>query len=793
MKTFLTFLLLSLVTVTTDAQSVPSLIPQPENIAWQEGSHVLSRKTTISIESATLRPAADYLADIISRSTGIVPKLKKRGGTIRLAISERIEAGGYMLTVAPTLVTITGGDYQGVVSAISTLRQMLPEADATDASFQTGTAAGQLPCCKILDKPRFSWRGMELDCSRHFFTVAEVKELLDVLALYKINKMHWHLTDDQGWRIEIKKYPLLTERGAWRTPNNQDTACVSVARRTDNPDMLLPGLPADFMTRGRQAAIAGTGERWKGAQYGGFYTQDDIRDIVGYARQRGIDIVPEIDIPGHSLCAIDNYEGLSCSERTGWGPYFSTPLCPGKDRVLEFCKDVYSEIFELFPYHYVHVGGDEVDMSHWHSCPDCQRRMRELKLKSEPELQSWFIHQMETFCNEHGRDIIGWDEIIAGGLSATSTVMWWRSWNKPAVQDATRHGNHVICTPNTQFYLDYEPVNLSLRDIYDFQAQPDDITPEQQQLVLGVQGNLWTEYVPTRERMYYMAFPRVLAIAELGWTAAKNKDFDDFQRRLVAHYERLQQLGVTYRRPDLQGFFASNVFTDKATVDISCHDPSAVIRYTTDGSIPQTSSTRYDGPFNITADTDFRFRVFGRDDHKYQTVSASYRKEDFAEAAPVSYEGRAASEDAGADSLLSEGQEGTLCPGLCCEWYDYRGPCCADIDQSPLLAALTASEVCIPDSCHGNIGLIISGYIEVPADGIYTFSLLSDDGSYLMIDGKMVVDNDGEHSPVELVGQHAMRRGLHPLLVRYFDHNGGTLRLRVTDQQGSPVSTAYWH
>ena len=785
LKTVLTSLLLALVALTTEAQPKPSLVPQPENLSWQEGSHDLSRKTSISAESATLRPAADYLADLIHRATGIMPKQKKRGGTIRLAISDRVQAGGYMLTVAPKLITITGGDYEGVVSGISTLRQMI--------------APLSIPCCKIVDAPRFAWRGMELDCSRHFFTVAEVKELLDVLALYKINKLHWHLTDDQGWRIEIKKYPLLTERGAWRTPNNQDTVCIATARRTDNPDMLLPGMPADFLTNGAQGAISGTGERWKNGQYGGFYTQDDIRDIVAYARQRAIDIVPEIDIPGHSLCAIDNYEGLSCTERTGWGQFFTTPLCPGKDRVLEFCKDVYREVFDLFPYHYVHIGGDEVDMSHWRRCPDCQQRMRDNGLKTEAELQAWFLHQMERFFNENGRDMIGWDEIIAGGLSATSTVMWWRSWNRDAIQQAVSHGNRVICTPNAQFYLDYDPAQLDLSDIYLFQAQPGDITPEQQQLVLGVQGNLWTEWVPTRERMFYMAFPRMLAVAELGWSSPKNKDFQDFQRRLVPHYERLQQLGVTYRHPDLKGFFASNVFTDEATVDITCHDPSAIIRYTTDGSIPQPSSPRYTHPFTISDDTEFSFRTFAPDGHKGPTVRCSYRKETLAPSVSIPEQSSPthslSSEQAISASEAIEAPSGAVggAPGLLCQWYDYRGPRCADIDQAPLLATLTIPEVCIPDSCHGNIGLVISGYISVPADGVYTFSLLSDDGSYLMLDGKMVVDNDGEHSPNLLVGQHAMQRGLHPLLARYFDHNGGILRLTVTDQHGQPVNVSYCH
>ena len=794
-KTFCLVILLAFITLNANAQQKPSFIPQPDNVAWMEGSFLIDKKVSLSIESATLRPAADYLSEIIAKSTGITPRMKKRGGTIRLALADNIAAGGYMLNISPKLITITGGDYQGVVAGISTLRQMLataplssPEGDtsATKAIEAPSGAVGGAPCCKILDVPRFPWRGMELDCSRHFFTKQEVMELLDVLALYKINKLHWHLTDDQGWRIEIKKYPLLTERGAWRIPNDQDSICMRNAERQDNPDLQLPR--DKFNDRG---------------QYGGFYSQDDIREIVAFARQRGIDIVPEIDIPGHSLCAINNYDGLACTERTGWGQFFTTPLCPGKDRVLEFCKDVYREVFDLFPYHYVHIGGDEVDMSHWKRCPDCQRRMREHKLKTESELQAWFIHEMEKFFNENGRDMIGWDEIIEGGLSATSTVMWWRSWNKSALEDATKHGNRVICTPNSEFYLDYEEDAKALGNIYRFNPTPATLNDQQQKLVLGVQGNLWTEWVPTRERMYYQAFPRMLAIAELGWSEPRNMDFDDFQRRLLPHYDRMQRMGVTYRRPDLKGFFNTNVFTEEAVIDVTCHDPSAVIRYTTDGSIPQPSSTLYRGPFTIHDNTHFVFRTFSPDGRKGQYVECDYRKEPLAphtapEKAPLSSpEGdtNVSSTATNAIEAPSGAVGGAIgeAVGLCCEWYDYRGPRCADIDQAPLLATLTAPEVCIPDSCHDNIGLILSGFIEVPADGIYTFALLSDDGSYLMLDGKMVVDNDGEHSPREQIGQHAMQKGLHPLLVRYFDHNGGKLQLRVMDQKGQPVSVSYWH
>lgn len=243
--------------------------------------------------------------------------------------------------------------------------------------------------------------------------------------------------------------------------------------------------------------------------YGGYYTQEDIKDVIAYAKVRGIDIVPEIDMPGHMLAAVSNYEGVSCFNETGWGSTFSSPVCPGKDSALEFCKNIYAELIDLFPYKYVHIGGDEVEKTNWKKCPDCQKRMRDNNLKTEEELQSWFIHDMERFFNEKGKEMIGWDEIIEGGLSKTATVMWWRSWVKDAAAQATGQGNPVIFTPNGQFYLDYAEDKNSIASIYNLNTA-DGLTPEQQALILGVQGNIWCEWIPSNARMQYMAIPRLL-------------------------------------------------------------------------------------------------------------------------------------------------------------------------------------------------------------------------------------------------------------------------------------------
>lgn len=755
MKTFKLTIIVGLLCVSLAAAAQQrALIPVPNHVEWGSGQYLLPRSATISCQNASLRPAAQYLAGLLSRATGHKLGQTKRGGTIRLALQTGGKTGAYRLSVGREGVQISGCGYAGVVNGIATLRQLFD--DAVELKTPSAGRKWTLPYVEIADEPRFEWRGMELDCSRHFFTKQEVMELLDVLALYKINKFHWHLTDDQGWRIEIKKYPLLTQNGGWRTYNNQDSICMRRAKAEDNPDMVVDKTKTRTDSQGRTL-------------YGGYYTQQDIREVVAYAGTRGIEVIPEIDMPGHSLAAINNYEGLSCFPQTGWGKLFTTPLCPGKDKMLDFCKDVWREVFGLFPSKYVHIGGDEVDMTNWKKCPDCQRRMRENGLQTEAQLQAWFLHQMENFFTSNGREMIGWDEIIEGGLSATATVMWWRTWAPRAMKQTTGHGNHVICTPNAQFYLDYDEDKNSIANIYRFNPQPADLTEAERQLVLGVQGNLWTEQVPTRERMFHMAFPRMLAVAELGWSKPQSMSLDDFRRRLATHFGRLRQLGVTYRIPDLTGFYNTNVFTDRALVKIGCLDPAAVIRYTTDGTLPQADSKRYEGPFEITESTDFTFRTFGSNGRKGGVVKCRYIKEVLSPAV-----------NAQPDR-----------PGLQAVWHDFGGVRCADIDAAKVNGRYEVPEVMIPEGVKGNIGLVLTGYINIPADGIYTFALLSDDGSWLKIDGQMVVDNDGEHSPRELIGQRALKAGMHPINVHYFDHNGGQLRLRVLDAGGKPLSGCF--
>ena len=501
--------------------------------------------------------------------------------------------------------------------------------------------------------------------------------------------------------------------------------------------------------------------------YGGYYSQDDIREIVAYARQRGIEIMPEIDMPGHFLSAIENYEGLSCFPTIGWGQFFTTPLCPGKDKVLEFCKDIWREVFELFPYEYVHVGGDEVRKDTWKKCPDCQQRIKALKLNNEEELQSWFIHQMEAFINKNGRKMMGWDEILEGGLSKTATVTWWRTWVPDAPNQVTAQGNNVIYCPGSPMYLSQAEEKTSMRSIYEYDVNPASMSARQKQHVIGVQGNLWCEYIPTRERALFQYFPRILALSELAWTKPELKDYEQFYSRLPQQFAMLHQLNVPFRTPSLDGVYRVNAFTCEGTMTVTCADPLATVRYTTDGSFPNKTSQLYSGPVKVDETTHFILRTFAPNGQAGEMIKADFIKQGLLEPVKV--------------------DAGKLAQGLNAAWYDYQGETCSDIHKVAFKGNYPVSDVVIPEGVKGRIGLIITGYLNVPEDGVYTFSLMSDDGSWLKIDGNMVVDNNRPQSPHEEISQQALKAGLHKFEVRYFDSNGGMLRLWVFDPQGKKM------
>ena len=749
---------IALMTACNDAPPIikdASILPIPVSLKQDTTCFILPKSTTIGINDPQLKPAAEYLASILSPATGYSFKVSEGQGNINLGIGT-IEGteDAYTLVSNPESVNITGNTYRGVIAGIQSLRQLFPaeiEADKKVSGMSWG-----IPSVQIQDAPRFGWRGLMLDVSRHFYSKEEIMEFLDLMALYKLNKFHWHLTDDQGWRLEIKKYPLLTEKGAWRKFNNHDRDCIKYAAEQDNPDYEIP-------TDKIQIVEGDT-------LYGGFYTQEDVKEVIAYAQVRGIDIIPELDMPGHMLAAVSNYDGVSCFEETGWGSTFSSPVCPGKDSALEFCKNVYTELIELFPYEYVHIGGDEVEKTNWKKCPDCQARMKEHGLKTEEELQAWFIHEMEHFFNSKGKKMIGWDEIIEGGLSETATVMWWRSWAKLAPSQTTGQGNDLIFTPNAPFYLDYAQDKKSVLNIYNYEPMKEVPDADKQHLVKGVQGNIWCEWIPSRERMHYMAAPRMLAIAELGWSANDRKDWADFQVRMADQFGRLNVMDVQYRIPDLEGFMKNNVFIGEKKVEITCLDPSASIHYTTDGSIPTLESPKYDGNLVLTETTDLTLRVFRPTGKRSDIVKTHFEKTEYSPATTAAPSN----------------------PGLKATWYDFKGKTCAEIAAAPVKKTYRVEDVTIPKGVKSFIiGLTYKGYINIPEDGIYSFYLSSDDGSMLYIDGKQVIDNDGLHAPGEVTGQAALKQGYHPIEVQYFDHGGGSINLKVCDNNGKEMPFTY--
>lgn len=726
-----------------------NVIPKPVSVTEGSGVFKLKSGMTVAADSA-LVPAAKYLTEALRQSSALQLEAAKpsKQGNIRLTLGlDNSNPEAYALTVDDSGITIQGSTPRGVLMGIATLRQLIP-VDPKDS---------RIPYVSITDAPRFDWRGAHLDVSRHFYTADQVKDFIDLMATYKLNKFHWHLTDDQGWRIEIRQYPLLTEKGAWRKFNGQDRECMAMAAKEDNPDLLIP----------QELLKIENGD----TLYGGFYTQDEIRDVVAYAAERGIDVIPELDMPGHLMGAQQGYPWITCTGESSWGQSFSSPLCPGKDSALMFAKNVYSEVFSLFPYEYVHLGADEVEKTNWKACPDCQARIKTYGLKDENELQAWFVHDMERHFNANGKKMIGWDEIVDGGLSPTATITWWRDWAPKAVTTATAQGNDVIVCPDFLLYFDFIEQARDLKRVYDTEPMTYradwNLTPEQKKHIRGVQANTWCERIPSVRRMQYQVMPRMLALSELAWAQPEAKDWADFEKRFVKQVDYLDRHGINYRVPDLTGFNNLNVFVDTTTVEVNCILPNITVRYTTDGSFPNAESTLYTGPITVTESTEFIFRPFRPDGTAGAMQKAEYRKEAYSPAQSFP------------DKKLED--------GVRMVYHEFKGRKCAEIQEAKVVRNYTLDSVAVPAKLEGWLGLVYEGYIEVPTDGIYTFALTSNDGSMLYVDGQMLINNDGPHGDTKLTAQRALAKGWHKVRVEYFDmNNGGMLSL----QWAAPGETA---
>lgn len=723
-----------------------SIIPEPMEIAQQEGHFTITSQTAIVYTQEELLQTANLFQEIVRNyydlSLPVTDVLQKRA--ILLKIDERTsEKDEYWLEITKEGVTITGNNPTSVLWGLQSLRQLMP--------VKKESAKLPVPCLFIHDAPKYEWRGIMLDVARHFLTKEEVMKILDMMALYKFNKFHWHLSDDQGWRIEMKQYPELTEVSGWRTFNKHDGWCFEAAERDHNTDMLLP----ESKLRVRN------GEQ----EYGGFYTQDDIREVIAYAAKLGIEVIPEIDMPGHFTSVLNAFPEYSCFGEAGWGKSFSYPLCPGKDQTIELCKNIYREIFDLFPSQYVHIGADEVEKINWEKCPDCQKRIKEKNLLNEKELQAWFVKEMYQFFVENNKKMIGWDEIIEGGLPEGAIVMWWRSWMKDAPHKATALGSEVIMAPNSCFYFDYKQNHKTLRDLFNFQTVLKGITPEQQQLIKGIQANLWAESVASAQRAEYMIFPRMLILSELTWRSDSTRNWETFFPKLLREITRLDAYQINYRPLDLPDIHLTNTFVGECLVTWNYPLPQIEIRYTTDGSIPDRNSTRYTAPFKITESTDFTIRFFRPDGSAADIYRTSYRKEEY-----------------------RPGEEFESIPNFQLDWHEAVIRKCHEMDTLPVKNSYTLEKLSIPEEINLKRALRYTGYFTIPEDDIYTFYLGSDDGSMLYIHDEIVVNNDGPHGPVTLSGQKALGKGAHPFKLYYFDmDNGGSLQLKIINSKDQVI------
>jgi hexosaminidase len=515
-----------------------AVIPKPRHATLQEGRFILNRDTVIVVDSDSFEKGWQ-LSHMLATATGYFLRIQTSAPDNQPWIEVRIDRAlnalseeGYRLEVTPRRLSIRAPKIAGLFYAFQTLKQLLPVQ-----IFREARIAGvdwTIPCFQIEDSPRFKWRGALLDVARHFMPKQFVKRFIDLLALQKLNVFHWHLTDDQGWRVQIKKYPKLTEVGAWR----KETLVGHWKNNKENP-------------------------KFDGKPHGGFYSQEDIREIVEYARARNVTIVPEIEMPGHATAAIASYPELGNTEQPlavsmTWGIHES--IFNVNETSIRFLQDVLSEILELFPSKFIHVGGDEAVKTQWKASLGAQSRMKELGLKDEEELQSYFIRRMDDFLTSKGRRLIGWDEIRQGGLAMNAAVMSWRGEQGGIV--AVKSGHDVVMTPTHHTYLDYyqstdtskEPLAigdyLPLAVVYDYEPIPSELSLEESKHVLGTQGQIWTEYMPTPNDVEYMAFPRPAALAEVAWTPADQRSYFDFIERLRVHLKRLEILDVNYRPVD---------------------------------------------------------------------------------------------------------------------------------------------------------------------------------------------------------------------------------------------------
>ena len=580
------FLLLTSQMISNNQEKEMPLIPFPKNFESIKGEFILSSETKLVSESEIL---SDYFISQVEKLTGLSIQQNPNQGKTKIIFeidcqSSKSNDEAYSLSIKPDEVKIKASGERGTFLGIQTFFQLIP---ASDKSEKDGNEI-QIQCCKIEDSPEFEWRGLNLDCCRHFMSKDFILRYIDILAYYKFNTFHWHLTEDQGWRIEIKKYPKLTEVGGWRKE-------------------------AD------------------GSVYGGFYTQEDIKEVIEYAESRFINIVPEIEMPGHALASLASYPENSCTR----GPFEVTNIwgvhkdiyCAGRDSTFLFLQDVLDEVMALFPGKYIHIGGDEAPKDRWKECPKCQERIKAEGLKDEHELQSYFIKRIVKHLHSKGKEVIGWDEILQGGLAPGAIVQSWQG-TEGAIT-AANLGHKTICSPTSHTYFDYDQDDFDLKTVYSFKPAPEELTEEQKKFVIGSEANMWSERAP-QETIDSKLFPRILALAEVLWRNPLNKGYDEFYTRLQNSYPDMTTLGINYGRESRLVTPVTSYDNDKKefTVELVKGQNNIDIRYTTDGSVPDNNSTIYESPIKFNKSTMLKVAAFnnGHNVGKLYSLSCTFHK-----------------------------------------------------------------------------------------------------------------------------------------------------------------------
>ncbi len=743
----LTFLLTSSVIVKAqDTDPYAGIIPAPVSVKKTPGEFILSQETVIQADTPNNK-SVQFFSAFLANNMAYNKQVGLRNARVSTTSiyltstgTEGLPAEGYRLTITPQQITVAGKG-AGLFYGIQTLMQLMPlERSAT----------AKLPAVTIEDYPRFGYRGMMLDVCRHFFSVEFVKRYIDLMAAYKLNTFHWHLTDDQGWRIEIKKYPKLTTVGSRRAES-------VIGNFKDRTPLQYDGVPVT-----------------------GFYTQDQIREVIKYASDRYITIVPEIEMPGHALAALTAYPELSCDpsqtyQVSGkWG-VFNNIFCP-TERTFGFLQDVLTEVIDLFPSKYIHIGGDEAPKDIWKKTKFCQDLIKRLKLKDEHGLQSYFIQRMEKFVNSKGRSIIGWDEILEGGLAPNATVMSWRG--EEGGIEAAKQSHDVIMTPSSQgLYFDHaqgkinqEPVGIggsaTMQKTYAYNPTPAALTPDQQKYIKGVQANLWTEYITTENKVEYMVLPRMLALSEVAWTPIANKNYKDFsETRLPAHLAWFDKNGYNFRVPVAIGNADTVMIGSTMTVNLKSPVKGAKIYYTIDGYTPRETELLYTTPMTYPVPlNEYRdLKTIVVTPSGKRSVITAAKVFNKAPLAPVQYAGNT-------PGLKYQASAGTYVNTT------QINPA-AVIDTGVAKSFSTALSAF--KKAFNKYGVVFNGYLKADVDGNYGFSTASSNGSVLLIDDVAIVDKDGRTGPVEQQGVIPLQKGYHKITIKYVDANSSGSGLRV--------------